>query len=180
MPISGGFQCHTFDDTLGAFGLSVKNPVQLAKNLTRVNDVLAKTTTSANTNMESLFETIVEGGAVAKGAGASIETYAALAGKLANAGIKGSSAGTTLKNVFLSLAGQTPKASKALEDAMQNDEDPSVRETARNALHFVRNISDRKALSEKIPITDLNEIPKKKAEEKGDEVDPKDRPDFWD
>lgn len=102
-------------DTLGAFGLSVKNPIQLAQNLSRVSDVLAKTTTTANTNMELLFETITEGGPVAKSAGASIETYAALTGALANAGIKGSKAGTTLKNTFLSLAAQTPKAEKALK-----------------------------------------------------------------
>lgn len=102
-------------DTLGAFGLSVKDPIQLAKNLSRVSDVLAKTTTSANTDMEQLFETIIEGGAVAKSAGASIETYAALTGKMANAGIKGGAAGTTLKNVFIRLAAQTPKAEKALK-----------------------------------------------------------------
>ncbi len=101
-------------DTLGAFGLSVKNPEQLAKNLARVNDVLVKTTTSANASMEQLFETITEGGPVAKAAGASIETYAAFAGKLANAGIKASQAGTTLKNIFVSLSAQTPKAAKAL------------------------------------------------------------------
>jgi len=65
--------------------------------------------------MEQLFETITEGGPVAKSAGASIETYAALAGKLANSGIKASQAGTTLKNIFLSLASQTPKAEKALK-----------------------------------------------------------------
>ena len=102
-------------DSLGAFGLATKDPTKLAANLARVNDVLAKTTTTANTNMEAMFETIKTGGPVATSAGASIETFAAFTGKLANAGIKGEQAGTTLKNVFLNLAGQTPKATKALK-----------------------------------------------------------------
>ena len=91
-------------DTLGAFGLMTQNTAQLTKNLARVNDVLARTTTSANTTTELFFETIRQGGPVATAAGASIETFAALTGELANAGIKGAKAGTTLKNVFLALA----------------------------------------------------------------------------
>lgn len=98
-------------DSLGAFGLMTKDSAQLGKNLARVNDVIAKTTTSANTTVETLFETIKDGGPVATTAGASLETFAALAGELANAGIKGSRAGTTLKNMFLTLA--APKAGPA-------------------------------------------------------------------
>jgi len=102
-------------DTLGAFGLQTKDTVQLQKNLARVNDVMAKTVTSANTNMEQLFETFVEAGPVAAGLGASIETVATLAGKLADSGVKASVAGTTLKNVFLRLAAATPEAQKQLD-----------------------------------------------------------------
>lgn len=102
-------------DTLGAFGLAVKDSTQLQKNLARVTDVMAKTTTSANVDMEQLFETFTEAGPVAIGLGASIETVAAMAGILGNAGIKGSQAGTTLKNVFLKLAAATPEATKRLD-----------------------------------------------------------------
>lgn len=102
-------------DSLGAFGLATKNAVQLGKNLARVNDVIAKTTTSANTTVETLFETIKDGGPVATSAGASIETFAALAGELANAGIKGTRAGTTLKNMFLKLAAPGSKGAKILK-----------------------------------------------------------------
>jgi TP901 family phage tail tape measure protein len=101
-------------DTLGAFGLATKDVIQLGKNLARVNDVIAKTTTTANTTVETLFETIKDGAPVATTAGASIETFAALAGELANAGIKGSKAGTTLKNMFLSLSAPGTKAAKIL------------------------------------------------------------------
>lgn len=102
-------------DSLGAFGLMTKDATQLGKNLARVNDVIAKTTTSANTTVESLFETIKEGGPVATTAGASLETFSALAGELANAGIKGSQAGTTLKNMFLTLAAPTAGSAKILK-----------------------------------------------------------------
>ena len=101
-------------DSLGAFGLATKDPIQLSKNLARVNDVLAKTVTTANTDMTQLFETIKEGGPIAISAGSSIEQFAALAGKLANAGIKGTRAGTTLKNVFVRLSATSPVAAKTL------------------------------------------------------------------
>jgi TP901 family phage tail tape measure protein len=101
-------------DTLGAMGLATKDTVQQSMNLARVNDVLAKATTTANTSVTQLFEAITEGGPVATSAGASIEQFAALAGKLADAGIKGSRAGTTLKNVFVRLSAPTAQASRAI------------------------------------------------------------------
>jgi TP901 family phage tail tape measure protein len=102
-------------DSLGAFGLMTKDASKLGVNLARVNDVIAKTTTSANTTVEALFETIKDGAPVATTAGASIETFAALAGELANSGIKGSKAGTTLKNMFLSLSAPGAGAAKILK-----------------------------------------------------------------
>jgi len=94
-------------DALGAFGLQTKDSAKLAENLTRVNDVFAKTITTSNVDLEMLFESMKDGGPVATAAGASIETFAALTGVMGNAGIKGSKAGTTLKNMFLQLAGPT-------------------------------------------------------------------------
>ena len=101
-------------DTLGAMGLATKDATQLGINLTRVNDVLAKTTTTSNTSMEQLFEALTKAGPPAIKLGSSIEQLSALAGKLANAGIKGSDAGTILKNVFIRLSAVTPLASKTL------------------------------------------------------------------
>jgi TP901 family phage tail tape measure protein len=102
-------------DSLGAFNLMTKDSGQLGRNLQRVNDVIAKTATSANTSVTDLFEAIKDGGPVATTAGASLETFAALAGTLANAGIKGSRAGTTLKNTFLSIAAPSSAAAKILK-----------------------------------------------------------------
>ncbi len=103
-------------DTLGAFGLATKDPIKLAENLARVNDVLAKTTTSANTNMEQLFESIAAGGADFKTAGQSIESFAALTGIMANAGKKGEAAGTVLRNVMVRLAKPTKEAARQLKN----------------------------------------------------------------
>jgi TP901 family phage tail tape measure protein len=90
-------------DTLGAMGLATKDATQLTKNLARVNDVLAATSTSANTTVQEMFEAIKAGGAVATKAGASIETFSALLGIMANSGIKGEAAGTALRNMYLRL-----------------------------------------------------------------------------
>lgn len=101
-------------DSLGAFGLMTKDSAQLAANLTRVNDTLAKTTTTANTTIEQMFEAITAGGPAAVGAGASIEQFSAMVGTLANAGIKGEKAGTALRNIYLRLAAPANDAAKVL------------------------------------------------------------------
>jgi len=101
-------------DSLGAFGLMTKDNAKLTANLSRVNDVLAKTTTTSNTNMELMFETIKEAAPVVTAAGGSIEEFAALTGILANSGIKGSKAGTTIKNAFLRLQAPVPKAQEEI------------------------------------------------------------------
>ena len=102
-------------DSLGAFNLMSEDAAELGTNLARVNDVLAGTATSANTTIEELFESIKKGAPVATGAGASIETFAALTGTLANSGIKGSEAGTALRNMFLRLQAPTAAASRVID-----------------------------------------------------------------
>ena len=97
-------------DSLSAFGLATKDTAQLTKNLARVNDVLAKTSVTANTTITDLFEAVSKGAADFTTAGQSIETFSALAGVMANAGKKGAEAGTALRNMMLSLAKPTGDA----------------------------------------------------------------------
>lgn len=101
-------------DSIGAFGLATKDATQLGKNLARINDVIAKTTTTSNTSVVDMFEAIKDGGPAATLAGVSIETFAALVGTLANAGTKASRAGTTMKNIFLRLSGPAAEGARAL------------------------------------------------------------------
>lgn len=98
---------------LGAYGMKSDDPKILADNLQRVTDVLMKTDALSSTNISSIFEAFKEGGPVAKSAGLSLETFSAGIGVLGTAGIEGSNAGTTLKNVVLSLAAPTTEAAAA-------------------------------------------------------------------
>lgn len=102
-------------DSLGAFNLNSTDANKVQKNLARVSDVLAMTANMTNTSIEGMYETIKEAGPVATAAGISIETFSALAGELANAGIKGSKGGTTLKNMFLRLQAPTSKSAKMMK-----------------------------------------------------------------
>jgi TP901 family phage tail tape measure protein len=102
-------------DSLGAFNLATKDPVQNSKNLQRIIDVMAKTTVTANTNMEQLMESVKQGAPVFTSAGQSLETYMALVGEMANAGIKASDSVTTMKNIITRLTGPVGKAAKILK-----------------------------------------------------------------
>ena len=66
--------------------------------------------------MSELFEAIKEGGPVARAAGMEIEQFSAIAGKLADAGIKGGRAGTTIKNAILRMQAPVPKARKRFRE----------------------------------------------------------------
>lgn len=94
-------------NVMGGFGIE-------ADKSTKVADVLAKTTASANVDMEMIAETMKDAAPVARQFGSSLEETASLAGKLGDAGIQGSKAGTTLKQMFLSLASPSEKTKKLL------------------------------------------------------------------
>ena len=102
-------------DSLGAFGLMTKDSTQLGINFNRVMDTMAKTTTTSNTDLVTLFETVKKGGAAFTSSGQSIETFNALAGKLANAGLKGAESGTFLRNMMLRIAKPTGEASALMK-----------------------------------------------------------------
>lgn len=95
-------------DNLTAFGLSAQNAMHMA-------DVYATVITNTNTNIEMLGDTMKYAAPVAQAFGASMEETAALAGMMANAGIKASQAGTALRSGFLRLAGPPKMAQKAMD-----------------------------------------------------------------
>jgi TP901 family phage tail tape measure protein len=102
-------------DSLGAFGLMSSDASQLQVNLDRVSDVMAKTTNMFNTDMPGMFEAIKKGGPAFTSAGQSVESFSALIGVMASSGVKGSEAGTQLRNMMLSLANPSDKADSALK-----------------------------------------------------------------
>ncbi|OZS74076.1 phage tail tape measure protein [Providencia rettgeri] len=84
--------------------------------MNRVSDTLVGVFTRANVNLAMLGETMKYVAPPAAGLGVDLETAAAAAGKLGDAGIQSSMAGTSLKSIFGRLAAPTSEVSKALKE----------------------------------------------------------------
>lgn len=123
-------------DVLGAMNLE-----STANNLQRVSDVMAKTASTSNTSLEFMFETIKYAGPAFTTAGQSIETLSAALGVMANAGIKSTQAGTTLRSVFASLA----KNQKVLEGM-----GVQIQDTEGNFLNFFEIMGGIKAVTDQM------------------------------
>jgi TP901 family phage tail tape measure protein len=82
--------------------------------LGRVNDVLVKSFTSANTDLTQLGVAFKYAGPVAKSAGIEFEEAAAALGLMGNAGIQASMAGTSLRGAVVRLLKPTAEVNKAL------------------------------------------------------------------
>lgn len=132
-------------DSLGAFGLMTEDNIQLQKNMNRVNDVFAKTMTTANASMEDMFEAVKKGAPDFTAAGQSIETFSALVGVMANSGVKGSEAGTKLRNMMTRLAKPTKEAQEVIDKLGVKLADQNG--NFRNAIDIVRDFE--KALKKK-------------------------------
>lgn len=87
-----------------------------AEDMGRVTDVLAVTSASTNTNVLSLGEGLKFVAPIARQLGVSIEDASLSLGLLANAGIKGTSGGTALKNMLLKLATASDGTKKKFKD----------------------------------------------------------------
>ncbi len=85
-----------------------------ASEMGRVSDVLALGSASANTNIAQLGDAMKYVAPIASAAGASIEEVAAMIGKMSDAGIQGSLAGTALRAAYTRLAKEPKEAADAL------------------------------------------------------------------
>jgi len=85
-------------DALTAFGLSAKDSGHFA-------DILAAASSNANTNVSMMGETFKYCAPIAGALGFSAEDTAEAIGLMANAGIKGSQAGTALRTIMNNLSG---------------------------------------------------------------------------
>lgn len=95
-------------DAMTAFGLS-------ADQSTRFADVLAQTANRSNTSVALMGETFKYVAPVAGALGYSIEDASVAIGLMANSGIKGSQAGTSLKNVLTNLAKPTDQVQSYMD-----------------------------------------------------------------
>jgi len=105
-------------DLLGAFGMKADETGRLA-------DVLAAATSSANVDMETLFETLKVAAPIGVAAGQSMESMVSATALLGNVGIKGSNAGTALKNALTNLASPAANGAKILKELGIKVEDAS-------------------------------------------------------
>lgn len=96
-------------DTMSAFGLE-------AEEASRVSDVFATTQMKSNTNVEMLGEAMKYAAPAAQAWGMSLEQTNAVLGIWANAGIKGSMAGTTFTAMLSDLRKNTEDGAIAIGD----------------------------------------------------------------
>jgi TP901 family phage tail tape measure protein len=85
-----------------------------AEHMSKLGDVLVGTFTRSNTNLQMLGETMKYAAPMAKTYGVELETAAAMAGKLGDAGLQGSMGGTALSSIMNRLASPPKAAEKAL------------------------------------------------------------------
>lgn len=95
-------------DAMTAFGLSAEESAHFA-------DVLAKTSSNANTNVGMMGETFKYVAPVAGSMGYSIEDTSLAIGLMANSGIKASQAGTALRGMMTRLAKPTKESATAMD-----------------------------------------------------------------
>ena len=110
-------------DALTAFGLSASDSSHFA-------DILAAASSNANTNVSLMGETFKYCAPIAGALGFSAEDTAEAIGLMANAGIKGSQAGTALRTIMNNLAGEVKLSGKAIGDVTiaTTNADGSMRE----------------------------------------------------
>lgn len=94
-------------DALTAFGLAAEDSNHFA-------DVLAAASSNANTNVALMGETFKYVAPVAGSLGYSIDDVAVAIGLMANAGIKGSQAGTSLRTILTNLVSPSAAAADAM------------------------------------------------------------------
>lgn len=94
-------------DNLTAFGMKAKDSTHFA-------DVLAQTSSKANTDVRGLGEAFKYAAPVAGALGYTVEDTSVAIGLMSNAGIKGEKAGTALRTMFTNLS----KPTKAMKDEM--------------------------------------------------------------
>src|SRR5699024_2326520 len=95
-------------DSISAFG-------DEAKDAGRYADVMAAASSNANTDVAGLGESFKMVAPVAGSLGYSLEDTAVALGLMANAGVKGSSAGTALRSALTNLVKPTAKMEKEME-----------------------------------------------------------------
>lgn len=101
--------------SLNVMGMMSDKPEELARNMTRISDVMAYTANSAYMSLQDVGAAISAGGSFFKTASNDLNVLSGSLTALANNSIKGAEAGTHLRNIMTNLSAPTSKASLALK-----------------------------------------------------------------
>lgn len=96
-------------DSMSAMGIEVQD-------LDKYLDIVAQTARNSNTDIDQMAEAYLGVGGTLRGLNIELDESALALGLMANAGIKGSEAGTSLNAVLLNLTAPAGRAKQALED----------------------------------------------------------------
>ena len=129
-------------NTLNMFGLSVKD-------VQRVNDVFSSTVSNTATNLQDLYDALVNAAPMAHALGFSIEETVSALGALAQRGIKGADAGTQLRMALQKLV--DPAAVKKMKEYGVELDENTVK--AKGLQYVLKTLNDAN-----LSISALNEI----------------------
>ncbi|MFB2831756.1 phage tail tape measure protein [Aeromonas jandaei] len=166
-------------DMAKAGGMEIARTADIASNILsgfqlpatemgRVGDSLVATFTRSNTSLEMLGETMKYAAPIAAGLGVDMETVSAMAGKLGDAGVQGSMAGTGISAILTRLVKPTKEVREALgalgvkaKDATGKLRDPldlledieqKTSKMADGGVAYLAAISGQEALKAMIPL----------------------------
>lgn len=101
--------------SLNVMGMMSDRPEELAKNMTRISDVMAYTANSAYMSLQDVGAAISAGGSFFRTASNDLNIMSGSLTALANNSIKGAEAGTHLRNIMTNLSAPTSRAAAALK-----------------------------------------------------------------
>jgi len=117
-----------------------------AKDLGTINNILAKTASSANTNIEQLAEAMLPVAPIAQKLGIELPQMSAMLGKMADQGVRGGRAGTFLRNALLSVVNPSGKLISVFKKLQINVKDFVTKGgKIKNFEVLIKQLSDRGA-----------------------------------
>lgn len=100
---------------VAGLGIEYSNAAELGEKFGRVTDIMAKTMSTANTNMRQLGDAFKYVAPVIENGEKNFADASAAIGLLANAGLQGEMGGTALRNMMLRVLSPTAKMRRAIE-----------------------------------------------------------------
>ena len=101
--------------SLNVMGMMSDKPEELARNMTRISDVMAYTANSAYMSLQDVGAAISAGGSFFRTASNDLNVMSGSLTALANNSIKGAEAGVHLRNIMTNLSAPTSRAAAALK-----------------------------------------------------------------